>query len=63
VIEQECFDSGLQPVYEVVVSPDVGQLMSDDGLELGGHQTRKRTGREQQYRSQPADDRRHLDHD
>jgi hypothetical protein len=34
MVEEECFDGGLDEVDEVVVSPDVGEFVEDDGFDL-----------------------------
>ena len=61
VIEEQRFDDRLQQVDEVVVPPHVGQFVRDHRLELRGRQPGKRARRQQNHRTKPTDDRRHVD--
>ena len=61
VIEQQRLDERLQQVDEVVVTPDVRELVREDRLELVRRQAGQRARRQQDDRLQPADHRRHVD--
>ena len=60
VIEQQRFDDGLEEIDDVVVTPDVGELVREDGFHLVRREAGHGAGRQQHDRLQPADDGRHC---
>ena len=60
VVEEQRFDERLHEVHEVVVTPDVRQLMRENRLELlGSHPGHRAHGHEDDW-AQPSDHRGHL---
>ena len=55
------FDDALQHIDDVVVTPDVRQLMGDDRPELGWRDSRQDVDRYEDGRARPTDNRRHVD--
>ena len=62
VVIQQRFGHRLQHVDQIVVAPDVRQLVGDDRLELGRRQAAQRAGGQHHDRSQPAHHEGHLHH-
>ena len=60
VIKTECFYDGLQHVDEVIVPPDVSQLVPQQRFKLFRAQARQGAGWHEDHRPQPADDGRDL---
>ena len=61
VIEQQRLDDGLQEVDDVVVTPDMCQLVRDERFDLRRRQAGERGGRQQDNRLHPADHHRNGD--
>jgi hypothetical protein len=61
VIEQQRFNRCLPEVDEIVVPPDVSELVCDHGLEVGDWQSADDTRRQQNHGTQAADDRGDVD--
>jgi len=60
VVEQQRLDRRLQQIHEVVVPPDMRQLVGEQRVELQGRQPDQGARRQQDHRTQPADHGRHL---
>ena len=60
MIEEKRFDNRLQRVHEIVMPLHMRQLVSQHGIEMCGWQPGDHADREQDYRAQPTDDRRHA---
>ena len=58
VVEQQRFGDALQDVDQIIVPPDVRQLMQQQRLQMLGRQTAERAHRDQHHGTQPADHRR-----
>ena len=61
MIEEQRLDQALQQIHEVIVTPDVRQLVRENRLDLPRAESGQGAGREQDQRMEPADRGRHLD--
>ncbi len=59
VIKEEGLQHILQQIDEIIVPPDMCQLMGQDGFELRRTQTGQQSSRHEHHRPGPADDHRH----
>ena len=61
VIKQEGLDPDLDEVDQIVVPPDVRELVGQECIDLRSREPGERTGGQENDRPQPADDRRDFD--
>src|ERR1700733_13896029 len=61
VVEEQSFDDGLEDADEVVVAADVGELVGEDGFDLGGREAGEASEGHEDDGAEPADDGGDLD--
>ena len=61
VVEEQRLDRALEQVDQIVVPPNVRQLVRKDRVELRRREPRQHAGRNDNRRTDPADERRHVD--
>ena len=60
MVEQQGFHYGLNKIEEIIVAPDMSQLVNQDRLDLLWSHTDQDPCRHQDHRTQPANDHGHL---
>ncbi len=60
MIEENGFDHGLEEIDQIIVTPDVGQFVSQDRIELIGSEAHENGSGNQDRGAQPADKGRHF---
>ena len=61
MIEQKRFEYGLQKIYQIIVTPDVRELMREKHVQLKRRQTCDETCRYDDYGTNCTDNKRNID--
>ena len=61
MVEQQVLDHGLGKIDQMVVAPQMTELVGQDQFELLARETEHHRGRKQDHRIEPAEQRRRVD--